>query len=39
VREYEVKQPRYMKFALAAVALWTIALALQMSLRAFRTFP
>jgi hypothetical protein len=39
VREYEVKQPRYMKFALAAVALWTIALALQMSLRTFRTFP
>ena len=23
VREYEVKQPRYMKFALAAVVLWT----------------
>ena len=27
VREYEVKQPRYMKFALAAVVLWTVALA------------
>ena len=39
VREYEVKQPRYMKFALAAVVLWTIALALQMTLRMFRTFP
>jgi hypothetical protein len=39
VREYEVKQPRYMKFALTAVALWTLALALQMTLRTFRTFP
>ena len=39
VREYEVKQPRYMKFALAAVVLWTIALALQMTLRMFSTFP
>ena len=39
VREYEVKQPRYMKFALAAVVLWTLALALQMTLRMFRTFP
>jgi hypothetical protein len=39
VREYEVKQPRYMKFALVAVLLWTIALALQMTLRVFRTFP
>ena len=39
VREYAVKQPRYMKFALAAVVLWTLALALQMTLRTFRTFP
>ena len=39
VREYEVKQPRYMKFALAAALLWTIALGLQMTLRMFRTFP
>jgi hypothetical protein len=39
VREYEVKQPRYMKFALAAVVLWTLALGLQMTLRMFRTFP
>jgi hypothetical protein len=39
VREYEVKQPKYMKFALAAVVFWTLALALQMSLRMFRTFP
>ena len=39
VREYEVKQPRYMKFALAAVVLWTLALGLQMTLRMFSTFP
>jgi hypothetical protein len=39
VREYEVKQPRYMKFALAAVVMWTLALALQMTMRMFRTFP
>ena len=26
VREYTVKQPRYMRFALAAVMLWTLAL-------------
>ena len=39
VREYAVKQPRYQKFALAAVMLWMLALSLQMSLRVFRTFP
>ena len=39
VREYAVKQPRYARFALAAVMLWTIALGLQMTLRVFRTFP
>jgi len=39
VREYAVKQPRYMRFALAAVVLWTLALGLQMSFRTFRTFP
>jgi hypothetical protein len=39
VREYEVKQPRYERFALTAVALWTIALALQLTLSTFRTFP
>jgi len=39
VREYEVKQPRYMKFALAAVVMWTFAIALQMTMRMFRTFP
>jgi Ca-activated chloride channel family protein len=38
-REYSVRQPRYARFALAAVLLWIIALALQMSLRMFRTFP
>jgi Ca-activated chloride channel family protein len=39
VREYSVRQPRYTRFALAAVLLWTLAIGLQMSLRMFRTFP
>jgi hypothetical protein len=39
VREYAVRQPRYAKFALTAVLLWTLALSLQMTLRIFRTFP
>jgi len=39
VREYEVKQPRYERFALTAVVLWTMALALQLTFRTFRTFP
>jgi hypothetical protein len=39
VREYAVKQPRYARFALTAVVLWTLALGLQMTLRVFRTFP
>ena len=39
VREYTVRQPRYARFALAAVVLWTLALALQMGSRVFHTFP
>jgi von Willebrand factor type A domain len=39
VREYAVRQPRYARFALTAVLLWTIAIAMQMTLRMFRTFP
>jgi hypothetical protein len=39
VREYSVQQPRYIRFALIAVFLWTIALGLQMTSRMFRTFP
>ena len=39
VREYAVKQPRYARFAFAAVVLWTLALALQLTFRTFRTFP
>jgi hypothetical protein len=34
-----VQQPRYIRFALIAVFLWTIALGLQMTSRMFRTFP
>ena len=39
VREYTVREPRFSGFALIAIALWSIALGLQMSLRMFRTFP
>ena len=39
VREYAVRQPRYSRFALTAVMLWMMAIALQMTLRMFRTFP
>ena len=39
VKEYSVRQPRYSRFALTAVLLWTLALGLQMGLRIFRTFP
>jgi hypothetical protein len=38
-REYTIRQPKYTKFALMAVLIWTIALTLQMSSRMFRTFP
>jgi Ca-activated chloride channel homolog len=39
VREYAVRQPRYTRFALPAVLLWTLAITMQMTLRMFRTFP
>jgi Ca-activated chloride channel family protein len=39
VREYSVRQPRYYRFALIAVLMWTVAIAMQMGLRMFRTFP
>ena len=39
VREYAVRQPRFSRFAITAVALWIIAIALQMTFRMFRTFP
>ena len=39
VREYAVRQPRYSRFALMAVLLWTLAIGMQMTLRMFRTFP
>ena len=39
VREYAVRQPRFSRFALTAVAFWTLAIALQMTFRIFRTFP
>jgi hypothetical protein len=39
VREYSVRQPRYSRFALPAVVLWMLAIAMQMTFRMFRTFP
>ena len=39
IKEYALKQPRYSQFALTAVALWLLAIGLQMTLRMFRTFP
>jgi hypothetical protein len=39
VREYAVRQPRYARFALPAVLLWTLAIGMQMTMRVFRTFP
>ena len=39
VREYAVRQPKYARFALVAAALWSLAVAMQMSLKVFRTFP
>jgi hypothetical protein len=39
VREYAVRQPRFSRYAITAVVFWTIAIALQMTFRMFRTFP
>jgi hypothetical protein len=39
VREYRVRQPRFARFALPAVLLWTAAIALHLSFGVFRTFP
>jgi hypothetical protein len=39
VREYAVRQPQYFRFALTAVMLWTLAIAMPLTLRMFRTFP
>ena len=38
-REYSVRQPRFMKFALTAAIIWTIAVGLQLTGSMFRTFP
>jgi Ca-activated chloride channel family protein len=39
VREYTAFQPRFAGYALAAVALWLLAMVLKLSFRSFRTFP
>lgn len=39
VTNYVAREPRFAPFALAAAALWTVALALTLGFRTFRTFP
>jgi Ca-activated chloride channel homolog len=39
VREYTAYQPRFAGYALAAVALWLLAMVLKLGFRSFRTFP
>jgi hypothetical protein len=39
IRNYVTEQPRFTPFALAAVVLWTIAIALRLSVPWFQTFP
>jgi Ca-activated chloride channel family protein len=39
VREYTAYQPRFAGYALAAIALWLLAMVLKLGFRSFRTFP
>ena len=39
VKEYSARLPRFAPYALAAVALWTLAAALRLMAPQFRTFP
>jgi Ca-activated chloride channel homolog len=39
VRRYVTEQPKFTPFALAAVVLWTLAIAMRLSLPWFHTFP
>jgi hypothetical protein len=39
IKQYATERPRFSPFALAAAALWSLALALRMTVPAFRTFP
>ena len=39
IRQYSTRIPRYAPFAFAAVALWTLALALKLATPWFTTFP
>ncbi len=39
VKRYSTNQPRFAPFALAAAAFWALALALQLTVPAVRTFP
>ena len=39
MKQYTVGQPQFAPFAIAAIALWCLALALRMTLRTFAKFP
>lgn len=39
LRQYSTERPRYAPFALAAAALWSLAIALRFAVPAFQTFP
>ena len=39
VKQYSTERPRFSPFALAAAAMWSLALLLRMTVPTFRTFP
>jgi hypothetical protein len=39
LKQYSTERPRFSPFALAAAALWSLALLLRMTVPTFRTFP
>jgi von Willebrand factor type A domain len=39
LKQYSTERPRFSPFALAAAALWSVALLLRMTVPTFRTFP
>jgi Mg-chelatase subunit ChlD len=39
LKQYSTERPRFSPYALAAAALWSLALLLRMTVPAFRTFP
>jgi hypothetical protein len=39
IKQYVTQQPKFAPFALAAAALWTVAVLLRLSVPSFRRFP